>query len=65
MEENMSIYTADIILFLLLVSILNNPLLNIFLALGWNFLFSEVLIGVILLAIVVVVHKFLFSKFLK
>ncbi|ATO46849.1 hypothetical protein C5L30_000716 [Companilactobacillus farciminis] len=61
----MSIYTADIILFLLLVSILNNPLLNIFLALGWNFLFSEVLIGVILLAIVVVVHKFLFSKFLK
>jgi hypothetical protein len=65
MEENMSIYTADIILFLLLVSILNNPLLNIFQALGWNFLFSEVLIGVILLAIVVVVHKFLFSKFLK
>ncbi|AKP02226.1 hypothetical protein [Companilactobacillus pabuli] len=61
----MSIYTADIILFLLLVSILNNPLLNIFQALGWNFLFSEVLIGVILLAIVVVVHKFLFSKFLK
>ena len=61
----MSIYTADIILFLLLVSILNNPLLNVFLALGWNFLFSEVLIGVILLAIVVVVHKFLFSKFLK
>ena len=65
MEENISIYTADIILFLLLVSILNNPLLNIFQALGWNFLFSEVLIGVILLAIVVVVHKFLFSKFLK
>jgi hypothetical protein len=65
MEENMSIYTADIILFLLLVSILNNPLLNIFQALGWNFLFSEVLIGVILLAIVVIVHKFLFSKFLK
>lgn len=61
----MSIYTADIILFLLLVSILNNPLLNIFQALGWNFLFSEVLIGVILLAIVVVVHRFLFSKFLK
>ena len=61
----MSIYTADIILFLLLVSILNNPLLNVFLALVWNFLFSEVLIGVILLAIVVVVHKFLFSKFLK
>ncbi|WP_119318274.1 hypothetical protein [Companilactobacillus formosensis] len=61
----MSIYTADIILFLLLVSILNNPLLNIFQALGWNFLFSEVLIGVILLAIVVIVHKFLFSKFLK
>lgn len=61
----MSIYTADIILFLLLVSILNNPLFNIFQALGWNFLFSEVLIGVILLAIVVVVHKFLFSKFLK
>lgn len=61
----MSIYTADIILFLLLVSILNNPLLNVFLALGWNFLFGEVLIGVILLAIVVVVHKFLFSKFLK
>lgn len=61
----MSIYTADIILFLLLVSILNNPLLNVFLALGWNFLFGEVLIGVILLVIVVVVHKFLFSKFLK
>ncbi len=65
MEENMSIYTADIILFLLLVSIFNNPILNIFQALGWNFLFSEVLIGVILLVIVVVVHKFLFSKFLK
>lgn len=61
----MNIYTADIILFLLLISVFNNPFLTIFQALGWNFLFSEVLIGVILLAIVVVVHKFLFSKFLK
>lgn len=61
----MNIYTADIILFLLLVSVFNNPFLTIFQAFGWNFLFSEVLIGVILLAIVVVVHKFLFSKFLK
>ncbi|PMD72181.1 hypothetical protein [Companilactobacillus nuruki] len=59
----MNIFTADIILFLLLISIFNNPLLNIFQALGWNFIFSEVLIGLILLLILFIIHKYILRKY--
>lgn len=61
----MSIFTADIILFLLIFSILNNPLMNIFMAIGWSFIFGEAVIGAITLLIVVAVHKLLLRKFLK
>lgn len=62
-EGTMNIFTADIILFLLLISIFNNPLLNIFQALGWNFIFSEVLIGLILLLILFIIHKYILRKY--
>ncbi|KRN99021.1 hypothetical protein IV57_GL000591 [Companilactobacillus kimchiensis] len=61
----MNIYTADIILFLLLISVFNDPLLNIFrLALNWNFLFSEVVIGLILLIILWLIHKYVLRKYI-
>ena len=61
----MNIYTADIILYILLISIFNNPILNVLQALGWNFLGSEILIGIILLIITVLLHKFVFRKIWK
>ena len=61
----MNIYTADIILFLLLISVFNNPLLNIFQALGLTFIFSEAIIGLILIIILLRVHKYVLRKFLK
>lgn len=61
----MNIFTADIILYLLLISVFNNPILNIFTVLGWNFIFSEAIIGLILLMVVVLVHKFVFRKIWK
>jgi len=61
----MNIYTADIILFLLLISVFNNPLLNIFQALGLTFIFSEAIIGLILIIILLIVHKYVLRKFLK
>ena len=61
----MNIYTADIILYILLISIFNNPILNVLHALGGNFLGSEILIGIILLIITVLLHKFVFRKIWK
>lgn len=61
----MNIYTADIILYILLISIFNNPILNVLQALGWNFLGSEILIGIILLIITALLHKFVFRKIWK
>lgn len=61
----MNIYTADIILYILLISIFNNPILNVMQAFGWNFLFSEVIIGIILLIITILIHKFIFRKIWK
>lgn len=60
----MSILTADIILLLLLISIFNNPLLNIFQAVGWNFLFSEIVIGVILIVAIILIHKYILRKYI-
>lgn len=62
-EGTMNIFTADIILFLLLISIFNNPLLNIFQTLGWNFIFSEALIGLILLLMLFIIHKCILRKY--
>lgn len=61
----MNIYTADIILYLLLISIFNNPVLNILQAIGWNFLGSEMIIGLILLGITILIHKFVFRRIWK
>lgn len=61
----MNIYTADIILYLLLISIFNNPVLNILQAIGWNFLGSEMVIGLILLGITILIHKFVFRRIWK
>ncbi|MQS76454.1 hypothetical protein [Companilactobacillus halodurans] len=60
----MNIFTADIILLLLLISIFNNPLLNIFQALGWNLIFSEVVIGIILIILLILIHKFILRKYI-
>lgn len=60
----MNIYTADIILLLLLISVFNNPLLNVFQAIGWNFLFSETVIGIILVYILFILHKFVLRKYI-
>jgi len=60
----MNIYTADIILLLLLISVFNNPLLNIFQALGWNFIFSEAMIGLILIIILLLMHKYILRKYI-
>lgn len=60
----MNIYTADIILLLLLISVFNNPLLNIFQALGLSFIFSEAIIGLILIIILLLVHKYILRKYI-
>jgi hypothetical protein len=60
----MNIYTADIILFLLLISVLNNPLLNIFQAIGFNFLASEIIIGAILIVLLLLIHKYVLRKYI-
>ncbi|ALB28502.1 hypothetical protein JP39_03515 [Companilactobacillus heilongjiangensis] len=60
----MNIYTADIILYLLLISIFNNPILNTFQALGLNFIVSEIIIGIILLIILFIIHKFVLRKYI-
>jgi len=60
----MNIFTADIILFLLLISVFNNPILSVFQALGWNFIISEIIIGIILLIILFIIHKFVLRKYI-
>lgn len=60
----MNIFTADIILLLLLISIFNNPLLNIFQAVGWNFIFSETVIGIILIVVMLLIHKYVLRKYI-
>lgn len=60
----MNIFTADIILFLLLISVLNNPLLKMFQVLNLNFIISEILIGLILLIILWLIHKFVLRKYI-
>ncbi|CAJ1180536.1 hypothetical protein [Companilactobacillus nantensis] len=61
----MNIFTADIILYLLLISVFNNPVLNVMQAIGWNFLGSEMVIGLVLLGITILIHKFVFRKIWK
>jgi len=61
----MNIYTADIILYLLLISIFNNPILDTFQALGLNFIVSEIIIGIILLIITILIHIFGFRRIWK
>ncbi|WP_119326508.1 hypothetical protein [Companilactobacillus musae] len=60
----MNIYTADIILFLLLISIFNDPLLNIVQALGLSFLTSEIIIGIILIVLLLLIHKYVLRKYI-
>lgn len=60
----MNIYTADIILFLLLISIFNDPLLNIVQALGVSFLTSEIIIGIILIVLLLLIHKYVLRKYI-
>lgn len=60
----MNIYTADIIILLLLISIFNNPLLNIFQAFGWQFLASEIFIGIILIVLLFLIYKYVLSKYI-
>lgn len=61
----MNIFTADIILYLLLISVFNNPVLNVMQAIGWNFLGSEMVIGLVLLGVTILIHKFVFRKIWK
>jgi len=59
----MNIFTADIIIAILLIVLGNNPLLKLFQrTFGWNFVSSEVIIGIILIVLVFLIHKFILKK---
>ncbi|GEO79049.1 hypothetical protein FD29_GL000559 [Companilactobacillus mindensis DSM 14500] len=60
----MNIFTTDIILFLLLISILNDPLLKMFQNLNLDFITSEILIGLILILILWLIHKLVLRKYI-
>lgn len=60
----MNIFTTDIILFLLLISVLNDPLLKMFQNLNLDFITSEILIGLILILILWLIHKLVLRKYI-
>ena len=62
----MNIYTFDIIIAILLIIIGNNPVLNLLQNIfGINFLMSEIIIGLIVIIIVILIHKFILKRIMK
>lgn len=62
----MNIYTADIIIAILLIVLTNNPILHVLQnSFGLNFVISEVIIGIVLIIIMVLIHKFVLKKIMK
>lgn len=60
----MNIYTLDIIIIILLIIGLNDPLLGFLQSiLGSNFVVSEIIIGVIVIFLMIVIHKYVLRRF--
>ncbi len=60
----MNIYTLDIIIIILLIIGLNDPLLGFLQSiLGSNFVVSEIIIGVVVIFLMIVIHKYVLRRF--
>ncbi len=60
----MNIYTLDIIIIILLIIGLNDPLLRFLQGvLGSNFIVSEIIIGVVVIFLMFVIHKYVLRRF--
>ncbi len=58
----MNIFTADIIIAIMLIAIGNNPILRLLQSTGLDFLTSEIIIGLIVIVLVFLIHKFILKK---
>jgi hypothetical protein len=62
----MNIYTLDIIIVILLIVVLNDPLLKFLQGvLGSNFIVSEIIIGIVIIILMIVIHKFVLKRIFK
>lgn len=62
----MNIYTADIIIAILLIALGNNPILHVLQTTwGLNFILSEIIIGIVLIIVMILIHKFILKKIMK
>lgn len=60
----MNIYTLDIIVTILLILIINDPLLRFFQSLLFgSFIASEIFVGIIIIILMVLIHKFILRRF--
>lgn len=62
----MNIYTLDIIIVILLIVVLNDPLLKFLQGmLGSNFIVNEIIIGIVIIILMIVIHKFVLKRIFK